>query len=46
MKNKENIKKKWKADKKFTPSMTGEERDKLHGGWKKAVDRSRLWEEK
>ena len=34
----------WSMNRKFTPSMQEDERNKLYGGWKKAVDRARDWE--
>ena len=33
----------WQVDKRFTPNMSEEERDKLYKGWKKAVSRVRDW---
>ncbi|HPZ10419.1 MAG TPA: glycerol kinase GlpK [Candidatus Eremiobacteraeota bacterium] len=39
--SKEEIKKKWKVDRTFSPSMEKEEIEKLYGGWKRAVRKSR-----
>ncbi len=44
-KSKDEIKNKWILDKEFEPNMTNEEREKKYAGWKKAVERSRAWEE-
>ncbi|MEQ8190685.1 MAG: glycerol kinase GlpK [Candidatus Eremiobacterota bacterium] len=44
-KNKEEIGEKWKADRKFTPSMEDKKREALYKGWKKSVERARKWEE-
>ena len=35
----------WNVDKIFQPNMPKEMREKKYAGWKKAVDRSKLWEE-
>ncbi|PMQ01395.1 MAG: glycerol kinase [Dictyoglomus sp. NZ13-RE01] len=35
----------WQMDKRFTPQMSPEEREKLYKGWKKAVQRALNWEE-
>lgn len=32
-----------RVEKEFTPDMSGETRESLYAGWKKAVGRSRLW---
>ena len=34
----ENITKKWKLDKEYNASMEQPDREKLYGGWKKAVE--------
>jgi glycerol kinase len=39
------ITKNWALDREFTPAMTASRREALHGRWKKAVERSRDWEE-
>lgn len=39
----EEIKKIWKIDKEFKPSMMEEKREKKYRKWKKAVERSRMW---
>jgi glycerol kinase len=44
-KNKEELVKKWKKDKDFKSEMTEEKREKLYGGWKRAVERSKDWSE-
>ena len=36
----------WKVDRRFEPSMKDDVRAKLVGGWKKALDRSKGWEDK
>jgi len=43
--SKEEIKGKWILDKEFIPQMIEEEKEKKYRGWKKAVSRSREWEE-
>lgn len=35
----------WQIDRRFTPQMSFEEREKLYRGWKKAVSRALKWEE-
>ena len=45
-KSREEIKDKWKVDREFFPSMEEEKRELLYKGWKKAVNKSRDWEEK
>ena len=44
--SKEDVVEKWIMDKQFTPVMTDELRHSKYDGWKKAVDRSKGWEEK
>lgn len=44
-KDKEEISKKWKVNKMFSPEITVEKRTKIYKGWKKAVSRSLAWEE-
>lgn len=44
-KNKEEISKKWAVDKKFIPAISIDEREKKYKKWKKAVEKSKLWEE-
>jgi glycerol kinase len=44
-KDKEELSKKWFLAKEYGPRMTGEEREELYRGWKKAVERVKLWEE-
>ena len=41
----EELKRSWKADRTFDPSMDAETREKLLGGWHKAVERSLKWSE-
>jgi glycerol kinase len=43
--NTDEIRKKWKINKKFKPSMEPGMREKLYRGWERAVDRARKWEE-
>lgn len=43
--SKEDVVSGWKVDKRFDPEMADEERGKLYGRWKKAVERSMKWEE-
>ncbi len=33
----------WKVDKRWTPSISSERRDKLYRGWQKAVERTLNW---
>jgi glycerol kinase len=39
------IEKRWAVDKRFTPAMDGETRDRLYRHWKRAVERSLRWVE-
>ena len=34
----------WNMNRKFTPAMNDDERNKLYSGWKKAVERAKSWE--
>lgn len=34
----------WEAGRVFTPNMTGGDRDKAYGGWRRAVERALRWE--
>jgi len=43
---KEDVVEKWQMDRQFTPVMSKEDRDGKYDGWKKAVERSKSWEEK
>lgn len=43
-KDKEDIRKNWKMDRKFTPDLKEELRDKYFREWKKAVERAGRWE--
>ncbi|MCT4592782.1 MAG: glycerol kinase GlpK [Anaeromicrobium sp.] len=43
--SKEEIAKKWSVDRKFEIAMGEEEKEKKYAGWKRAVERSRMWEE-
>lgn len=42
--DKEEIKKNWKMEREFIPSMEGIQRDKLYKNWKRAVKRSLDWD--
>ena len=44
-KSKDEILKVWKVDKTFEPKMDDSKREKLYSNWKRALDRSRNWEE-
>lgn len=44
-KSKKEILERRETDKLFKPSMDEEKRNKLYAGWKRAVERSRTWEE-
>jgi glycerol kinase len=35
----------WQVDRRFTPAMKPGERKRLEGGWQKALERARRWEE-
>ena len=35
---------KWRQQMEFTPTMSGEDRDRLYRGWVRAVERSLGWE--
>ena len=35
----------WQVDRRFTPAMKSAQRKQLESGWRKALDRSRRWEE-
>ncbi len=41
--SKEDIKKRWNLEKEFVPKMNDEERTFLYSSWKKAIDRTLLW---
>ena len=43
--SKEEIKESWKLNREFFPNMSEEERTKYYKGWKKAVEKSKKWEE-
>ncbi len=45
MLTREQIAERWAVQARFTPSMPPEERTRLYGGWKKAVERARGWVE-
>lgn len=42
--NKDEIKKSWIIDREFIPNMSDDKRNLLYKGWKKAVNRSLLWD--
>ena len=44
-KDKENIVKNWKLNRKFLPNLSEELRNKYFKGWKKAVEKAKKWEE-
>ena len=44
-KDKAEIAAKWNVDRTFTPTMAAETRERQYKGWKKAVERSRAWED-
>ena len=44
-KDKENIVKNWKLNRKFIPNLSEELRNKYFKGWKKAVEKAKKWEE-
>ena len=44
-KNKAEITAQWNVNRTFKPSMPASERDKRYHGWKRAVERSRSWED-
>jgi len=44
-KDKAEIAKKWNVDRTFQPAMAAEARELKYKGWKKAVERSRAWED-
>ncbi len=39
----EEIATQWRADAEFVPAMSGEQRDALYDGWRRAVERARGW---
>ncbi|PAB55934.1 glycerol kinase GlpK [Anaeromicrobium sediminis] len=43
--SKEELGKKWSVDRKFELAMAEEDKEKKYAGWRKAVERSRMWEE-
>ncbi len=45
-KNKEDVAKSWTVDQRFEPNFSEEDREIRYKGWKKAVTRTRDWEEK
>lgn len=42
-KDQDEIAQQWKADKRFEPNMSSEQRDPLIAGWQKALERARAW---
>ncbi len=44
-KNQADIARQWQVDKRFTPTMKAAARTKMAAGWKRALDRSKAWEE-
>jgi glycerol kinase len=44
-KDQQDVAQNWALDKRFEPSMSEEQRNKLYRNWKRAVERSRAWEE-
>ena len=43
--NRDELKRQWRMDRRFEPSMEAEVRERLYRGWKKAVQRSLDWED-
>lgn len=43
--DKEEISRSWRLDTQYEASMNEEERERLHRGWRKAVERAKGWEE-
>lgn len=43
-KSKGEISQKWSLDRKFKPQISKEERKRLYAGWKKAIEKSKNWE--
>jgi len=41
--DKKEISRKWRENRKFTPAMDNKTREKLYNGWKKAVKRALNW---
>ena len=41
----DDVRRNWALDREFTPAMDDERRDGLYRGWRKAVERSRRWED-
>lgn len=41
----DDVRRNWALDREFTPSMPAAQRDRLYGGWKKAVTRALDWAE-
>lgn len=39
----EDLRRRWRAERSFAPSITREEREALLAGWRRAVERSRAW---
>jgi glycerol kinase len=44
-KDQQDVARNWQLDQRFDPQMSEAERQKLYHGWKRAVERSRAWEE-
>jgi len=44
-KSQADIAKQWQVDRKFTPNMKAAARKQIAGGWERALDRARAWEE-
>jgi len=35
----------WRLDRRFTPTMSADARDRAYAGWRRAVERARAWVE-
>ncbi|MBA3611080.1 MAG: glycerol kinase GlpK [Rubrobacter sp.] len=42
-KSKEELAEKWRLQRRYEPQMSDEERERLHGRWKEALERSKNW---
>jgi len=44
-KSQADIAKQWQVDKQFAPAMKTPQRKKIAGGWERALERAKAWEE-
>jgi len=42
-KDREDVARNWRVDRRFTPQMSAERRDEMYAGWRRAVERTKGW---